>query len=146
MGLDTNGKRTTNFQDETPATAAERARRILQLYLEGRVNLLPALIHPEADLEAGFATPNARFDADQVLDAAWVAVSSGAYRPQYEVVESLDHETALVGATIRYEIGEGLFSERDATYLMTFRDGLLLRTRIFDTVEEALAAHRVAST
>jgi hypothetical protein len=141
VGIDANKNPTARFQGEAPASAAERARRILQLYLDERIDLLHALIHPEADLEAGFATPSARFAAENVLDAAWVAVSSGAYRPAYEVVESLDGDTALVGATIRYEIGEGLLSEREATYLMTFRDGLLWRTRIFDSVEEALAAY-----
>jgi hypothetical protein len=126
---------------DVPESPAELARALLQLYLDQRMDLLPALIHPEADLEAGFAAPNARFDADKVLDAAWVAVSTGAYKPVYEVVESLDGETALVGATIRYEIGDGLLSEREATYLMTFRDGMLWRSRIFDSVENALAAH-----
>jgi hypothetical protein len=132
----------TGVHHELRPSPAELSRRILQLYLAKRVDLLPELIHPDADLEAGFAAPPTRFDAEHVLDAAWVAISTGAYRPVYEVVEALDDETALVGATIRYEIGEGLLSEREATYLMTFRDGLLSRTRIFDSVDEALAAYR----
>ena len=101
-----------------------------------------ALIHSEAELEAGFATPGARFDATGVMNAAWVAASTGAYQPEYELVESLDGETALVGVRIRYVIGEDLFSERDAAYLMRFKDGLLWRSRIFDSIDEALAAHR----
>lgn len=144
MERHTDNRRMTIPRD-VPASPAELARTLLQLYLDQRMDLLPALIHPEADLEAGFATPNARFDAARALDAAWVAVNTGAYKPVYEVVESLDDDTALVGATIRYEIGEGLLSEREATYLMTFRDGLLSRTRIFDSVEDALAAHRAGS-
>jgi hypothetical protein len=145
MDRDVDITRTADVRWGAPTTPAELARRILQLYLDQRVELLPALIHPEADLEAGFATPNARFGAEEALDAAWVAVSTGAYRPVYEVVETLDEHTALVGATIRYEIGEGLLSEREATYLMTFCDGLLWQTRIFDSVDEALAAHRAAA-
>jgi len=144
MTLGANDNRATEFGPQTPGSAAALARRILQLYVDGRMHLLPPLIHPDADLEAGFAAPGARFDADDVLDAAWVATSSGAYQPQYEVVESLDAETAVVGATIRYEIGTGLFSEREASYLMTFREGLLWRTRIFDSVDEALDAYRGA--
>ena len=145
MQRDADRNSTTGVPRDASARPAELARRILQLYLAKRVEVLPALIHPEADLEAGFATPHARFDAEQAVDAAWVAVSSGAYQPEYETAESLDDETALVGATIRYEVGEGLLSEREATYLMTFRDGLLWRTRIFDSVDEALAAHRAAA-
>jgi hypothetical protein len=146
MGIDANSKRTRDVNSRAPASAAQLARRILRLYLDQRMELLPPLIHAEADLEAGFAAPAARFDADSALDAAWVAASSGAYRPEYELVESLDDHTALVGVTIRYEIGEGLLSERDATYLMTFRDGLLWRTRIFDSVDEALHAYRLAAS
>jgi hypothetical protein len=132
----------TDASAQTNGTPAALARAILQLYLEQRMERLPALIHAEAELEAGFATPGARFDADGVLDAAWVALSSGAYQPEYEVVESLGDDTALVGVTIRYVVGEGLRSEREAAYLMTFRDGLLWRTRIFDSADEALAAYR----
>ena len=124
------------------ATPAERARLILQLYLDQRLDELPPLIHPEAELEAGFATPGATFDQDTILDAAWAASSTGAYRPQYELVESLDETTALVGVRIRYVIGEDLFSERDAAILMTFRDGRLWRSRFFDTIDDALQAHR----
>lgn len=134
----------TETSERTARTPAERARTILQLYLAQQIDRLPALIHPEAELEAGFATPGAQFNAEGVVDAAWAAVSSGAYRPEYEVVESLGDDTALVGVRIRYVIGEGLFSERDAAYLMTFRDGLLWRTRIFDSADEALAAYRAS--
>jgi hypothetical protein len=124
------------------STPAALAREVLQAFVERRFDVLPSLVHPEADLEAGFATPGARFDGRRVLDGAWAAASSGAYRPVYELVESLDDETALVSVTIRYEIGTDLFSEREAAYLMTFKDGLLSRNRIFDSVDEALAAHR----
>jgi hypothetical protein len=145
MDRNTDTDRTTGVHGGASRSPAELARRILRLYLDQQLDLLPPLIHPEADLEAGFATPGARFGSDTVLDGAWAAATSGAYRPEYEVVESLDEHTALVGVTIRYVIGEGLFSEREATYLMTFRDGLLWRTRIFDSVEEALGARRAAS-
>ena len=144
MDIDARPPRAAATSAETVRTSAELARTILRLYLDQRLDRLRALIHPEAELEAGFATPGAQFDADGVLDAAWVAASSGAYRPEYEVVESLGDDTALVGVRIRYVIGEGLLSERDAAYLMTFRDGLLWRTRIFDSVDEALTAYRAA--
>jgi hypothetical protein len=124
--------------DKSPA---ELAGTILRLYLDQRVHELRPLLHPEADLEAGFAAPGTRLSADATIDAAWVAMSSGAYRPEYACVETLDSATALVGAKIRYEIGEGLFSERDAAMVMTFKDGLLWRTRIYDSIDEALEAH-----
>jgi hypothetical protein len=123
------------------ATPAERARVILQLFLDQHMDLLRPLIHPDADLETGFGAQGARFDQDGALNAGWVAMSSGAYRPEYEFVESLDDETALVGVSIRYEIGEDLFSERDAAMLLTFRDGLLWQSRLFDTIDQALEAH-----
>ncbi len=144
MDLEGRPPRATDMPHLSAHTPAECARTILQLYLDQKMDRLPGLIHPEAELEAGFAAPGAQFDADGVLDAAWAAVSSGAYRPEYEVVESLDDDTALVGARIRYVIGEGLLSERAAAYLMTFRDGLLWRTRIFDSVDEALSAYRAS--
>jgi hypothetical protein len=126
---------------ETPAVLA---RHVLQAFLERRFDVLGAMLHPEADIEAGFAVPGARFGVKTLLDGAWAAATSGAYRPEYEFVQTLDSSTALVAVTIRYEIGRGLLSERDAAYLMTFRDGLLWRNRIFESVEEALDAHRAA--
>jgi hypothetical protein len=124
---------------ETPAGLA---RSVLQSFLERRFEALAALIHPDADIEAGFAVPGARFGAKSLLDGAWAAATSGAYQPAYDFVQTLGPATALVSVTIRYEIGQGLLSEREAAYLMTFKDGLLWRNRIFDSVEEALDAHR----
>jgi hypothetical protein len=46
---------------------------------------------------------------------------------------------------IRQEVGPGLHSERRAAYLMTFKDGLLFRNRIFDSIEDALEAHGSAA-
>jgi hypothetical protein len=123
---------------ETPAVLA---RQVLQAFLDQRFEALSGLLHPEADIEAGFAAPGARFGPKALLDGAWAAATTGAYRPEYEFVQTLDAETALVAVTIRYEIGQGLLSEREAAYLMTFKDGLLWRNRIFDSVDEALDAH-----
>ncbi len=77
-----------------------------------------------------------------MLDAAWVAATSGAFRPEYQFVESLDEQTALVAVSIRFQIGTDLYSERDATYLMTFVDGRLMTSRVFESTEVATAAHR----
>jgi hypothetical protein len=118
------------------------ARDVLHAFVEQRWDELPRLLHPDAELEAGFAAPGARFGRHEVLDAAWVAASSGAYRPEYQFVESLDERTALVAVRIRLQIGTDLCSERDAAYLMTFVDGLLMTTRVFDSTEIAVAAHR----
>jgi hypothetical protein len=126
---------------ETPAVLA---RQVLQSFLDQRFETLAALLHPDADIEAGFAAPGARFGPKTLLDAAWAAATTGAYRPEYEFVQTLDADTALVAVTIRYEVGQGLLSEREAAYLMTFRDRLLWRNRIFDSVEEALDAHGAA--
>jgi hypothetical protein len=122
----------------TPATLA---RTVLQTFLEQRWDTLPSLIHPDAEMEAGFSVPGARFDAKQMMDAAWAAATSGAYRPEYELALTLDDHTALVVARIRFQIGQDEFSERDAAYVMTFKDSLLWRTRIYDSVDEALAAN-----
>lgn len=143
MSIEAEWPRAAGDRSNAPATPAERARLILQLFLDQRIDLLRSLLHPDAQLETGFATPGARFDQHGVLDAAWVAINSGAYRPEYELVESLDDSTALVGVSIRYEIGEDLFSERDAAILMSFRDGLLWRSRFFDTIDDARRAQRL---
>ena len=142
MSTEARPPRVADDHPPTTGSPAERARRILHLYLEQQIAMLPPLIHPEAQLEAGFGAPGATFDSKSVLDAAWVAASTGAYRPTYELVESLDEDTALVGVRIRYEIGEGLFSDREAAYLMVFRDGLLWSNRVFDSIEEAIESHR----
>jgi hypothetical protein len=124
-------------------TSPERlARLVLDSFLEQEWNLLEDLLHPDADLEVGWAGPGARVDKMRALDDAWAVGGRGLYQPEYEVVQSLDADTALVAVTIRYEVGPGLHSERSAAYLMTFKDGLLLRNRIFNSVEEALEAHR----
>jgi hypothetical protein len=40
------------------------------------------------------------------------------------------------------KMSPGLFSERDAAYLMRFDDGLLRETRVFESVEDAIDVHR----
>jgi hypothetical protein len=126
----------------TGATSAALARDVIQCFLEQRWDRLETLLHPDAQLETGFSVPGARFAKKEVLDAGWVAAKSGAFQPEYQLVESLDKSTALVGVRLRFEIGKGLFSERDAAYLMRFQDGLLVETRVFESVEAALAAHQ----
>jgi hypothetical protein len=126
----------------TGATPAALARDVIQSFLAQRWDRLETLLHPDAQLETGFSLPGARFAKKEVLDAGWVAAKSGAYKPEYQLVESLDDSTALVGVRLRYEIGKGLFSERDAAYLMRFDDGLLRETRVFESVEDAIDAHR----
>ena len=123
----------------TPATLA---RNILQAFLEQRWDTLATLIHPDADLEAGFSVAGARFDVKHMMDAAWAAATSGAYLPVYELVMTIDEETAVVAVRIRFQIGRDEFSERDAAYLMTFKDSLLWRNRIYNSVDEAVTAHQ----
>jgi hypothetical protein len=47
--------------DAVTLTPAMLARDVLQSFLEQRSDKLEPLIHPDADLEAGFAVPHARF-------------------------------------------------------------------------------------
>ena len=126
---------------EAASTPSRLARAVLQSFLEQRWNELDALTHPEADIETGFAVPGARFDKEQMLRSSWVASTSGAYKPEYDLIETLDENTALVAARLRYQIGKDLFSDREAVYVMSFKDGLFWRNRIFDSIDEALAAH-----
>src|SRR6266511_2185915 len=127
----------------TPASPAALACDVLQSFLEQRWERLELLLHPDADLETGFSVPGARFGKKEVLDAGWVAGTSGAYQPEYQLVESLDDRTALVAVTLRFQIARDLFSERDAAFLMMFDDGLLRETRVFDSIDEAFGVHRV---
>jgi hypothetical protein len=108
-------QRPTDSHDplQNEQSPAALARAILQAFLESRFDALERLLHP-----------------------------SGAYQPEYEFAQTLDPSTALVAVSLRNEIGAGLYSERTGAYLMTFEDGLLLRNRIYDSVEEALEAHR----
>jgi hypothetical protein len=123
-------------------TPAVLARDVLQSFLEQRWDKIETLIHPDADLEAGFAVPGARFDKDRLLRSSWVAFTSGAYKPEYDLIQALDDSTALVAVRLRYEIGKDLFSKREAVYVMSFKDGLLWRNRIFDSMDDALTAHQ----
>jgi hypothetical protein len=125
-----------------PPTPAALARDVTQAYLDQQWDRMELLIHPEARLETGFSVPGASFGKQAALDAGWVARSTDAFRPEYQLAESLDADTALVAVRIRYQVGDDLFSERDAAYLMTFDDGLLRETLVFDSVDAALAAHR----
>ena len=123
------------------AAAALLARAIIRLFTEQRWELLPDAVHPDADIEPGWGVPGARFGKQELLDGAWVATTSGAYQPEYEFIESLDDQTALVIVKLRYDIGTECPSERDAAYLMTFADELLRVMRVFDSADAALAAH-----
>jgi len=121
------------------------AREVIRSYLDQRWDELGSLLHPECELETGFSVPGARFWKKAAIDAGWAALSTGAFQPEYQALESLDEETALVAVHLRYEIGSGLYSERDAVYLMRFEDELLRQTRVYDSIEAALGAHREQS-
>jgi hypothetical protein len=137
-----------NLSRVSPSTSADYrppaalAREVIDCFLEQRWDRLAELLHPGAQLETGFSVPGARFGKKEVLAAAWVTATTGAFQPEYQAIESLDERTALVGVFLRYEIGTDLYSEREAAYLMTFEDGLLLDTCIHDSIDDALAAHR----
>ena len=132
-------KQPAGTDDTTPSTLA---RSILQTFLAQRWHTLQDLVHPDAQLETGYSVPGTRFDAQRFVDSAWAAGTSGAYKPEFELVLTLDDHTALVVAKIRFEIGKDDFTERDAAYLMTFKDSLLWRNLVFDSVDEALTAYR----
>ena len=128
--------------DAEGTSPAALARNVLDTFLAQRWHTLQDLIHPDADVEAGFSFRGTHFDAKQVLEAAWAAGTSGTYRPEYDLIVTLDDKTALVTVRIKFQLGEDHITKRGAAYLMTFKDSLLWRNRVFNSVEEALTAHR----
>jgi hypothetical protein len=100
-----------------------------------------SLVHPDADIQAG-VSPGEPLDRELAVSAREIAVDAEAYDPKLRSFEALDDSTALVsGETYHRHPGDEI-EERRTVWLYTFRDGLLIRSRVFGSIGAALDQHR----
>jgi hypothetical protein len=107
--------------------------------------LVRALMHPDADLQAGVAADQL-LSRDFAVAATEVAVAAEVYEPKMTSFDALDAHTALVGGKTIHRRPSGRVEERQTVWLFTFENDLLLRSRLYVSIEEALAQHTALST
>jgi hypothetical protein len=99
----------------------------------------PSLLHPdiEVSLLITFNRPVAGKDA--VVRALTQGRAASLYTGSVTEVEELDDSTVLVCGNARYALKRGGLAHSTVFWLNEFEDGLLRRSRVFRSREEALA-------
>ena len=103
-----------------------------------------ALLHPDAELQAGVASDQL-LSREFAVTATEVGVASETYEPKMNSFEALDaHNVLIAGDTFHRRPG-GDVAKRHTIWLFTFENNLLIRSRLFVSIPEALAFHAEVS-
>ena len=100
-----------------------------------------SLVHPDAELQAASAGAQ-MLDRELALTATEVAVTADSYDPKLRTFEALDDHTALVGGETHHRHRKDWLEERHTVWLFTFEDDLLVRSRFFSSITDAIDYHR----
>ena len=103
-------------------------------------DLVRTLIHRDAELQTGVAG-NELLNAELAVTATEIAVAADAYDPKLRSFEALDEHTALVAGQTHHRHPDERIEERQMVWLFTFESSLLIRSRLFDSIQEALDHH-----
>ena len=102
---------------------------------------LARLYHPEAKLEAVMAGDDF-MSATELIDALEQAVRNPRYRPpSWSSPRDIDDHAALITGVAGRRLEHDGFTEGSRAWVMTFRDDLLYRSRVFSTPDEALRCY-----
>lgn len=101
---------------------------------------LRSLYHDQALLQTE-AAGRAFLGPDEVNGRIRAASENITYGGELGRVVALDEDAALMFERVRLPREHGGWVDRENIYLMTFKDGLLFRTRIFETTEDATACY-----
>jgi SnoaL-like protein len=107
-------------------------------YQRGDLDALAALVHPQAEIEMLFLGGNPAHGPDELVKVLTHA-REGVHQPTMTSVEELGPDAALMIGRIQYTDQRGSLTDRKAVWLTVLRDGLLWRTKVFESDEEARA-------
>jgi len=120
--------------------AALLVAEAMALYERGDLDALVALVHPDAEIEMVVLGGGAAHGPEGLV-VALTQAREGVHRPTMTSVEGLGTDAALMIGRIQYTDARGGLTDRKAVWLTMLRDGLLWRTRVFDSEAEARAYH-----
>ena len=100
----------------------------------------PALLHPDIEVSL-LITFNRRVTGKQaVVQALTEGRAASLYTGSVTEIEVLDDATVLACGNARYALRRGGLAHSTVFWLNQFEDGLIRRSRVFRSREDALAA------
>jgi len=125
---------------ETRNTAATLVAEAMACYERGDLEGVAAFVHPDAEIEMLFLGGEVARGPEGLIEALTQA-REGVHRPTMTGVEPIGDDAAMMIGRIQHADQRGGLTDRKAVWLTIARDGLLWRTRIFDSEDEARAYH-----
>jgi hypothetical protein len=105
-----------------------------------------ATLHPEIEVRLLITYNQVVRGRDEVVRALTQGRAAMLYTGQITRVEVLDDETVLAFGSVRYALGGGGLAHGTGVWLDEFRDGLLRRSRVYKTRDDAIAAYDAERT
>jgi hypothetical protein len=120
-----------------PATVVAEA---MAAYERGDLDAVATFVHPDAEIEM------VPLDDDVIgpegLRETLERLDGGIHKPTMTRIERVGDDAALMVGRIQYaDPTLGGVADRPAVWLSVLRDGLIWRTRVFRTAEDAHAAY-----
>jgi ketosteroid isomerase-like protein len=115
------------------------ARKVLELWPDGPVDDVVALLHPDVSIAPKAASGEVLQGREEVR--AWLAASRewAVYRVRPSTFSLLRDDVVLVKGRIQW-MSNGILSDSPCVWLIEFEDGLVRRSRTFDSVSAARSA------
>jgi len=127
-----------NEREAPGRLAVQVVAEAMAAYQRGDLDALAALVHPEAEIEMLALGGTAAHGPEGLVEAI-VRAREGVHRPTMTNVEGIGPDAALMIGRIQYTEPRGSLTDRKAVWLTVLRDGLLWRTRVFESDTEARA-------
>jgi hypothetical protein len=124
--------------DESPA--GQLVAAAMAAYERGDLDAIAELVHPEAEIQMlGLGGDFARGPAE--LLEALERRESVVHEPTMTHLETISDDAAIMVGRIQYADTRGGLTDREAAWLTVLRDGLLWRTLVFASADEARSAY-----
>lgn len=133
------------FEEPTPRidrvsmSATDLVERGMRLYAEGRLDALRDLVHPEAEIQMFFLDGDVARGPDGLARALQAAAAT-IHAPSATRFLALDDHAAMMVGRIRHNAERG-WIDRSAVWLTVVKDGLIWRTEVFSTEDDARSAY-----
>ena len=101
---------------------------------------LRRLFHPQAKIGvfAGGGSPD---DPEKAISAMQAAHAQALYHADVQNARELDEYAVVLTGSVRYPTSDGGFDHVQRSWLYVVVDGLLYRSQVFETSDEAIAAY-----
>jgi ketosteroid isomerase-like protein len=122
------------------ATPSDLARAIFAAIDRHDEAAVMSLTHPDARLEMAMATGQlieGREAVVEILKLAW----ERDHRLQIDELVPLDDHSVIIVGRSRYPRPNGGFGDSPLVWLCEYKDGMIVRQRLFNSLADAVNAH-----